>query len=735
MFEKLFYMLPFNRVKTLVFPVFDSKTNGNNLNIFVKKEIGKADLPSLIKDKKKVIDVLVIPEGVEEIKRETFEECKIRKIILPKSLKRIGFSAFSRNKFLEEVILPEGLEYIGLYAFYATSLKEVNVPDSVKVLENSAFSECKKLKKVKLPSNLTKIEDRLFQWSSIKSIDIPESVKVIDSSTFWGCNKLKKVKLPERLEKLGSNVFSYSGVKKIYLNYNIKEISENLFEYNKNTKKVIIEFPNKKGELVKHEINRGLFKFIKIDKNKDGIVINRTPLSIKNINIFFNTTVISVEGKFNFNSYNLFKLTKNINVFKENIYKGIETLLPKWIDGIEKRKKGGQNVLLPNPSIISNYSTNIKDIVRYYIVENKFKELSAKIGIAENENSGSLLKACYALGLFSDNKQESERAYNFIKDKLTEKLSAFDINNIFGSLRSGIPYNREFAKFYIETFKERETFEIEGTDITIKMIEQFKDIADSIKNQKKQINLEDVIRFLSSQKYEYREGNGVLAMTISNYSEFYTQRKFDELQEIFEKGKELAKNGGKIIAQTSDKEIKKASYFWSPSDNPINLVLGHADKASCCAKLDGAGKEIMISAVTSQDVQNLIIFDRNRNIIGKGTAYYNQEGRYILFNNAEINPTWLQRATKEEKEEVVDAFLRAAKDQAKALNSKAEEPVITKIHMGMHLNDVSKEIEAKKLKVIKEELLENKKYGYYAGDANRPEGQVVLYELEGGKQK
>ena len=735
MFEKLFYMLPFNRVKTLVFPVYDSKINGNNLNVFVKKEIGKSDLPSLIKDKKKVIDVLVIPEGVEEINRETFEECKIRKIILPKSLKRIGYSAFSRNKFLEEIVLPEGLEYIGLYAFCSTGLKEVSVPDSVKVLQNSVFSDCKKLRKVKLPSNLNKIEDRLFQWSGIRSIDIPESVKDIDSAAFWGCSKLKSVKLPEKLERLGSNVFSYSKVKKIYLNHNIKEVSEKLLEYNNNTKRIIIEFPNKKGEIVKYEIDRGLFKFGTIEKNKDGVIINTEPFSIKNIKLFIKTCVITVDGKFNLNSYQLYKLTKNINVFKENIYKGLETMLPKWIDGIEKRKKGGQNPLLPNPNIISNYSTNIKDIVRYFIVEDKFRELTAKVGIKSNQNSEALLKTSYVLGLFSDNKQESERAYNFIKDKLTEELSDLDIKNIFGSLRNGVPYNREFAKFYIETFKDKKTFEVEGTDITVKMIEQFKDIADSIKNQKKPINLEDVIRFLSSQKYNYRDGNGMLAMTISNYSEFYTQRKFDQLQEIFEKGKELAKNGGKIIAQTSDKEVKKASYFWSPSDNPINLVLGHADKASCCAKLDGAGQEIMISAVTCPDVQNLIIFDRNRNIIGKGTAYFNKEQKYILFNNAEINPTWLQRATKEEKEEVVDAFLRAASDQAKALNSKSEELIITKIHMGMHLNDIAKEINAKKLKVIKEELLENKKYGYYAGDANRPDGQVVLYELEGGKQK
>lgn len=58
-----------------------------------------------------------LPEGLEEIRAHTFRCCKVRRLALPSTVKKIGFGAFSACDRLEEVILPEGLQAVGPMAF------------------------------------------------------------------------------------------------------------------------------------------------------------------------------------------------------------------------------------------------------------------------------------------------------------------------------------------------------------------------------------------------------------------------------------------------------------------------------------------------------------------------------------------------------------------------------------------------------------------------------------------
>ena len=141
---------------------------------------------------------------------------------------------------------------------------------------------------------------------------------------------------------------------------------------------------------------------------------------------------------------------------------------------------------------------------------------------------------CYHLGLFSDKKDESQRAYEFITNKLAKQMNNVDISIIFEHINTSHKYNRDFAKFYIENFESKNTFKVENKDYTSRMLITFKDIVDNTKNYKKELNIEEVVRYLSSQKFEYTQGNEVLAMTISPYANFYNQRDFNRMQEIYQ---------------------------------------------------------------------------------------------------------------------------------------------------------------------------------------------------------
>ncbi|MDE6579457.1 MAG: leucine-rich repeat domain-containing protein, partial [Ruminiclostridium sp.] len=64
---------------------------------------------------------VTVPEGVTELRRRCFGNCKILKqVTLPSTLERIGEDAFS----------------------YCPNLTEVNIPKSVKWIGDSAFKEC-----------------------------------------------------------------------------------------------------------------------------------------------------------------------------------------------------------------------------------------------------------------------------------------------------------------------------------------------------------------------------------------------------------------------------------------------------------------------------------------------------------------------------------------------------------------------------------------------------------------
>lgn len=116
--------------------------------VIMDKTIEKDDL-ILSEDGKTILGVtdntitkIIIPEGVEIIEDWAFEKCYELQILkLPKSLKRIGFGAFTSTK-LEFVSFPEGVEEIEESAFFNSSrLTTVTLPSTLKVLHD-AFMAC-----------------------------------------------------------------------------------------------------------------------------------------------------------------------------------------------------------------------------------------------------------------------------------------------------------------------------------------------------------------------------------------------------------------------------------------------------------------------------------------------------------------------------------------------------------------------------------------------------------------
>ena len=132
-----------------------------------------------------------------QVPNEFFMNCvKLKKVILPNSIKFIGQSAFGNCGNLESINIPVGLTDIGNGAFFGcTSLKSIDMPNSVSFLGASAFQGCSKLENVNI---------------SDKIIEIPYYC-------FYNCNSLKELTLPSSVERLLMKSLSSTSLENIYI--------------------------------------------------------------------------------------------------------------------------------------------------------------------------------------------------------------------------------------------------------------------------------------------------------------------------------------------------------------------------------------------------------------------------------------------------------------------------------------------------------------------------------------
>ena len=122
-------------------------------------------------------DVVVIPEGVTEIKPGQFYACDMTTVTLPSTLKKIGKEAFLWCSSLQSIIIPNSVEEIGKQAFgYCRSLTSITIPDSVTKIGSEAFCYCFNLQSINLPKNLKILEDNAFYTCNRTEILIPKSL-------------------------------------------------------------------------------------------------------------------------------------------------------------------------------------------------------------------------------------------------------------------------------------------------------------------------------------------------------------------------------------------------------------------------------------------------------------------------------------------------------------------------------------------------------------------------------
>ena len=148
---------------------------------------------------------ITIPDGVEKLySLGGYNFYNVKNVNLPDTLKYLG----GRWSSITKVTLPNGLEEIGYEAFDNSKLTKIVIPDSVKEIGGHAFCGSN-LKTVKFGKNLTVIGNGAFRSCyNLKSVTIPKKVKEIGMSAFRDCKNLKSITISKKVENIGSSAFN-----------------------------------------------------------------------------------------------------------------------------------------------------------------------------------------------------------------------------------------------------------------------------------------------------------------------------------------------------------------------------------------------------------------------------------------------------------------------------------------------------------------------------------------------
>ena len=102
-----------------------------------------------------------IPAGMHTIGDGVFGGCGFTELVIPSTVKKIGYDSFRSNRSLTKLTLSEGLQSIGYCGFSDTSITEVTIPSTVTSIGESAF-QATKLNTLIVPSSVTEVGGSLI---------------------------------------------------------------------------------------------------------------------------------------------------------------------------------------------------------------------------------------------------------------------------------------------------------------------------------------------------------------------------------------------------------------------------------------------------------------------------------------------------------------------------------------------------------------------------------------------
>jgi len=192
-----------------------------------------------------LITELIIPDGIESIKKYAFTGCNsIKKVTISNSVTSIGRWAFMYCDNIESIDIPNSVLNIEENAFgYCPKLTTITIPNSVTNIGAGVCCNCRSLQSINvnsnnqyyssidgnllnkqgtefiqyadgnprvaytIPNGVNKVLDSAFSSDNLISVTIPNSVTDIDAYAFFCCSNLENISMPDSLIHIGREAF------------------------------------------------------------------------------------------------------------------------------------------------------------------------------------------------------------------------------------------------------------------------------------------------------------------------------------------------------------------------------------------------------------------------------------------------------------------------------------------------------------------------------------------------
>ena len=400
--------------------------------------------------KKGVLTVKGKGEMGDPIKTTVYENKNIKKVVIKKGVTAIADFAFKGCKKLKEIILPSTLKKIGACAFEGCPIKNITIPKSVKSIEPGAFA-----------------------GSSIKSITIPKTVKKLGEGVFGNCKKLESITMPGNIGVIKYEIPDYEYQPKSFVGDSCKSLKKIKF-----TTSLNINILKRVGKSGGFEVMANDPKYKSVDGliySKDGKTLLRIPHGRKKVIISDKCTTVTA-GSYGYEMYLADSAMKEI-VFPKTVTKIIldDTLLGPSYYECNNIKITLNMDYLDDDSIKILWQTN-----KYW--RNSLKDELLRKGLAklneENERMLMLDDGYLCAYLMKDISKIDDRSAwetidglvvpDNVKTIGTEAFTGFLVKSLtFGSGVKYVEENVLLAADVPNTYKNMATIYVKNHDIVI----------------------------------------------------------------------------------------------------------------------------------------------------------------------------------------------------------------------------------------------------------------------------
>ena len=662
--------------------------------------------------KLKCVDVLAFFENqtLEEI---DFSNCN--------NLTKISKKAFLRANKLKNIVFAENnnLKEIGERAFIATGVKEVCFNNSqLETIGDYAFYDAKRLEVL----DMSGCKNLKHVGGGITLGDL--RLKLWDMS---GCDKIEKF--------LGNGTHA----EVLRVNANLRANGDATFYQTMVIGRVEIWDHGQMKEkfLVLEGMGEDSIAHLNVLKTgyvKDLQRLGLKEVSVKIINTFKNSkdSITFAKNKEKFDDMASKTSPKG---FESGVWVMLKILGYFGFEGVDKKDVQEYKRLLARDML---YHQHFKGALQ---AREKFAQMSDKEkSVFDNELNVLAQKIAqksreYPLEKLVEIFIENNIVNNPNKEKLVYEFACFETANP----------KLDFAKFLVSNFNEIMVSKISLNDTSVKRNPEYtevKSLAEIYKNFETLLTDSNkmVVTRLVNQRFGLedcdkstligcREGNEKLHDLCEKVG--MSQKGFDLLQILFEKGKNIADK--QILKCREDSQKTGIHYEMIYKENPLGLVLGNI--TNCCQRYD----EEMVSdkEATGWDCVVLgevhpascfVAYKKDNKIIGQSWLWYNEENKTVGIDNIEVPENLKKVVNQTHKTEFIDCVERLSKNLFQDLN--AENCPVENIIIGCKATDISMLDKVYPKEKKPESCLGHNLFhkGNSAYTDAIPEGQYIVYQ-------